>query len=90
MDSIDGFSGSFDYTTISELIEHLLEHAERVAGGSAGDAAYDPETLCLEQDAANAIALLNAERIRLLNKRICACRGRTWYQCTNCGLPALG
>lgn len=61
-DLIAGFEGAFDYSTISGLIDHLREHADRTAGGSAGDATYDPETLNLEHDAAEALEKLKISR----------------------------
>jgi len=58
------FKGSFDYKTTEELVAHLREHAARVAGDGPGGSNYDPETLCLEDDAANEIErLLRIERL---------------------------
>jgi hypothetical protein len=62
------FHGSFDYSTTEELIEHLREHACRVAGDGPSGPNYDPETLCLELDA--------AKEIKRLQKEISSQKGR--------------
>ena len=59
-DLITGFKGSFDYETITDLVKHLRDHAYRTAGGSPGDSTYDPETLLLETDAADALERLRS------------------------------
>jgi len=46
---------------MSELVEHLREHADQVAGDGPSGSAYDPETLALEHDAADRIEALEAE-----------------------------
>lgn len=50
---------------MSDLANHLREHADRVAGGGTGEPEYDPETLVLEHDAADRIEALAAEVERL-------------------------
>jgi len=61
-DHIAGFDGAFDYDTVSGLIAHLRKHAESNFGSGAGDSDYDPETLNLELNAADALELLKASR----------------------------
>jgi FtsZ-binding cell division protein ZapB len=50
---------------MSDLVEHLREHADRMAGDGPSGSAYDPETLALEHDAADRIEALEAEVERL-------------------------
>lgn len=52
---------SFGHTSPAELATALREHADRTAGGGPATRTYDPETLCLEHDAARTIEGLLAE-----------------------------
>jgi hypothetical protein len=67
---------SFDHKDEAALCEHLREHAIRVAGGSAGDSNYDPETLALEFEAAKCIGALR-EIVRVLRREPPAHKGPT-------------
>lgn len=61
-DFIAGFQGSFDYQTISGLVEHLREFALRRCGGRTSEANYDPEGFSLITDAAEALEKLKISR----------------------------
>ena len=63
---------------MSDLANHLREHADRVAGGGTGEPEYDPETLVLEHDAADRIEALEAEVERLRAKAVE--RERVWAE----------
>lgn len=43
---------------VKKLFLQLREHASREAGGVSGESNYDPETLCLENDAADVLERL--------------------------------
>ncbi len=46
---------------MSDIVERLREHADRIAGGGPSDSTYDPETLDVEHEAADEIERLRAE-----------------------------
>jgi hypothetical protein len=49
---------SFGFDSPTGLVNALRERARRVAGGGPSDRTYDPESLCLEGDAAKLIEAL--------------------------------
>jgi hypothetical protein len=52
-----------DRDAAQKLVDHLREHAGRIAGGGPGDENYDPETLDVEHGAADMISGLLGEKM---------------------------